>query len=172
MLLISGLNSLLLSDTKILNDYLNYNVQKVFSLSRNGQDDYQIVNDLLSEDDIIFCNHNEANRLYNINSHNIEKLYNSVKKGKLKRIIVTLGKEGVLMKWDNTITRFCALMTSEVKNSIGAGDCFCGAFLATWISTNNADKSMKFASKFVNFIIKRENWLKGIEEWKNQNISL
>ncbi|MEM2455054.1 MAG: carbohydrate kinase family protein [Candidatus Bathyarchaeia archaeon] len=108
---------------------------------RGGNKD--ILREVASEADFFILNDSEAKALTNAKS-----LATALKLLKSRTLIVTLGDLGAIISRDGDIQVVPALRipVEKVVDTTGAGDTWCGSFLAAYKQTNDLMKSVTVAS--------------------------
>jgi len=76
-----------------------------------------------------------------------------------KAVLVTLGKEGSLMTFDNKVRRFEGSKVRRFKDATGCGDVFSAGFLICYMYTKNLIKSVNFA----NYVAAEKCKISGVE---------
>ncbi|MFW9928876.1 MAG: carbohydrate kinase family protein [Candidatus Thorarchaeota archaeon] len=113
--------------------------------SQIAQRGWKVLKNILLNADILFPNKNGAKTITNTNSPEVaaEVL---VKKG-IPIVIITLGKEGVLITTKRFQKKIPAYHIENVIDTTGAGDCFNGAYsYAYWIKGWDLERSCKYAT--------------------------
>jgi sugar/nucleoside kinase (ribokinase family) len=103
-----------------------------------------ILKNLAETTDFFILNDSEAKALTKT-----ESISTALTLLKAKMLIITLGEYGAIIKTENTGTQIIPALKTPTKNTVdttGAGDTWCGAFLATYKQTNNLMKSVTTAS--------------------------
>lgn len=102
-----------------------------------------ILKEIASEVDFFILNDSEAKALTNVKS-----LATALKLLQSKTLIVTLGELGAVVSRDGDVQLIPALRipVEKVIDTTGAGDTWCGSFLAAYKQTNNLMKSVTAAS--------------------------
>lgn len=111
---------------------------------KEGRKNRRILNDIAAKADFFIVNDTEAKALAQTNS-----LSSAVRLLKAKRLIVTLGSLGAIVSGkDIGLQMYPALSLppDKVVDTTGAGDVWCGAFLATYNLTEDFAKSVNTAS--------------------------
>jgi len=116
---------------------------------------------LVKEADFFIVNDTEAKALTQTDS-----ISTALSALEAKMLIVTLGQLGAIIKEQNTAIQMVPALNVPIKNVIdttGAGDTWCGAFLATYKLTQDLMKSVTIASIISS--IKCAGW--GLEKLRN-----
>jgi sugar/nucleoside kinase (ribokinase family) len=92
----------------------------------------QILTTFGTEPSIIFTNYNELTYLFENNNFN-ETLTAAFPNTRI--LVVTLGKEGSIVRFEGHISHIPAFQVKKVIDEEGAGDCFMGTFLGSLLST-------------------------------------
>ena len=110
---------------------------------REGRKNRKILNDVALKADFFVVNDTEAKALAKTDS-----LSSAVRLIKAKRLIVTLGSLGAIISENGNLQMVPALTLppDKVVDTTGAGDVWCGAFLATYNLTEDFAKSVSAAS--------------------------
>jgi sugar/nucleoside kinase (ribokinase family) len=110
---------------------------------RAGRRNRRILNEIALKADFFVLNDTEAKALAQTNS-----LSSAVRLLKAKRLIVTLGSLGAIISENGNLQMVPALTLppDKVVDTTGAGDVWCGAFLATYNLTEDFAKSVSAAS--------------------------
>jgi sugar/nucleoside kinase (ribokinase family) len=111
---------------------------------REGRKNRRILNDVALKADFFVVNDTEAKALAQTDS-----LSSAVRLLKAKRLIVTLGSLGAIISEENGNLQMVPALTlppDKVVDTTGAGDVWCGAFLATYNLTEDFAKSVSAAS--------------------------
>ena len=111
---------------------------------RKGRKNRQILKDIALKADFFIVNDTEAKALAQTNS-----LSSAVKLIKAKNLILTLGDLGAIVNGENSglqLIHASTLHPDKVVDTTGAGDVWCGAFLATHNLTEDLSKSISVAS--------------------------
>lgn len=111
---------------------------------REGRKNRRLLNELAMNVDFFILNDTEAKALAQTKS-----LSSAVRNLKAKRLIVTLGSLGAIISGENIdLQNIPALSLSpdKIVDTTGAGDVWCGAFLATYNLTEDFSKSVSAAS--------------------------
>jgi ribokinase len=111
---------------------------------REGRKNRRILNDIALKADFFIVNDTEAKELTQTKS-----LSSAVRLLKAKRLIITLGSLGAIISGEDVgLQNIPALNLSpdKIVDTTGAGDVWCGAFLATFNITQNFVKSVSTAS--------------------------
>ena len=111
---------------------------------REGRRNRRILKDVALKADFFVVNDTEAKALAQTDS-----LSSAVRLLKAKRLIVTLGSLGAIISEENGNLQMVPALTlppDKVVDTTGAGDVWCGAFLATYNITEDFAKSVSAAS--------------------------
>jgi sugar/nucleoside kinase (ribokinase family) len=111
---------------------------------REGRRNRRILKDVALKADFFVVNDTEAKALAQTDS-----LSSAVRLLKAKRLIVTLGSLGAIISEENGNLQMVPALTlppDKVVDTTGAGDVWCGAFLATYNLTEDFAKSVSAAS--------------------------
>jgi sugar/nucleoside kinase (ribokinase family) len=111
---------------------------------REGRRNRRILNDVALKADFFVLNDTEAKALAQTDS-----ISSAVRLLKAKRLIVTLGSLGAIISEENGNLQMVPALTlppDKVVDTTGAGDVWCGAFLATYNLTEDFAKSVSAAS--------------------------
>lgn len=103
----------------------------------------EVLKRIASKVDVFILNEGEIKKLTQTNSLSL-----AITLLKCKLLVVTLGSLGAIISSNNTVTMIPALSTigEKVIDTTGAGDCWCGAFLATYKLTEDISKAITVAS--------------------------
>jgi sugar/nucleoside kinase (ribokinase family) len=129
-----------------VNTWINY--------IREGPRNRRILKDIALKADFFIVNDTEAKALAQTDS-----ISSAVRLLKAKRLIVTLGNLGAIISGDNVDLQMVPALTlppDRVVDTTGAGDVWCGAFLATYNLTEDFIKSVSAASTISS--IKCSDW--------------
>jgi sugar/nucleoside kinase (ribokinase family) len=121
---------------------------------REGRKNRKLLNDIALKADFFIVNDTEAKALAQTDS-----ISSAVRLLKAKRLIVTLGSLGAITSGENSELQMVAALTlppDKVVDTTGAGDVWCGAFLATYNLTEDFAKAINAASTISR--IKCSNW--------------
>ncbi len=99
--------------------------------------------------DLVFCNDQEA--MSYTNTNDAETAFNELAKI-CPNVIVTQGKNGSLVKWNNEILQIPSYKANPLDTT-GAGDMFAGAFLYGLIKTNSPKIAGHLASYAASVIV-------------------
>jgi ribokinase len=134
-------------DTKVsINTWIEY--------IREGQRNRRILKDIALKADFFILNDTEAKALAQTDA-----ISSAVRLLKAKRLIVTLGNLGAIISGDDIDLQMVPALTlppERVVDTTGAGDVWCGAFLATYNLTEDFAKSVSAASTISS--IKCSDW--------------
>ena len=122
----------------------NVSVNTWIDYIRDGRRNRRILKDVASKADFFVVNDTEAKALAQTDS-----LSSAVRLLKVKRLIVTLGNLGAIISEENGNLQMVPALTlppDKVVDTTGAGDVWCGAFLATYNLTEDFAKSVSVAS--------------------------
>ncbi len=111
---------------------------------REGRRNRRILKDIALKADFLILSDTEAKALAQTDS-----ISSAVRLLKAKRLIVTLGNFGAIISGENVEMRMVPalnLSPDKVVDTTGAGDVWCGAFLATYNLTEDFGKSVSAAS--------------------------
>lgn len=111
---------------------------------REGRRNRRILKDIALKADFLILSDTEAKALAQTDS-----ISSAVRHLKAKRLIVTLGNFGAIISGENVEMRMVPalnLSPDKVVDTTGAGDVWCGAFLATYNLTEDFGKSVSAAS--------------------------
>jgi ribokinase len=111
---------------------------------KEGQKNRRILKDIALKADFFIVNDAEAKALTQTDS-----LSSAVRLLKAKHLIVTLGSLGAIISGENVELQMVPALTlppDKVIDTTGAGDVWCGAFLATYNLTEDFAKSVSTAS--------------------------
>ncbi len=128
---------------------------------RKGRRNRRILKDIALKADFFILSDTEAKALAQTDS-----ISSAVRLLKAKRMIVTLGSLGAIISGENVDLRMVPalnLSPDKVVDTTGAGDVWCGAFLATYNLTEDFGKSVSAASTISR--IKCSDW--GFQSLKN-----
>lgn len=121
---------------------------------KEGQRNRRILKDIALKADFFILNDTEAKALAQTDS-----ISSAVRLLKAKRLIVTLGNLGAIISGDDIDLQMVPAFTlppDRVVDTTGAGDVWCGAFLATYNLTEDFAKSVSAASTISS--IKCSDW--------------
>jgi sugar/nucleoside kinase (ribokinase family) len=120
---------------------------------KEGKRNKRILKEIALKADFFILNDTEAKALAETDS-----ISSAVKLLKAKRLIVTLGTLGAIIKDDSGMQMVPALVLppDKIVDTTGAGDVWCGAFLATYNITEDFAKSVSAASTISS--IKCSDW--------------
>lgn len=121
---------------------------------KEGQRNRRILKDIALKADFFILNDTEAKALAQTDS-----ISSAVRLLKAKRLIVTLGNLGAIISGDDIDLQMVPALTlppDRVVDTTGAGDVWCGAFLATYNLTEDFAKSVSAASTISS--IKCSDW--------------
>ena len=121
---------------------------------RDSRKNRRILNEIAMEADFFIVNDTEAKALTQTKS-----ISSAVRNLKAKRLIVTLGSLGAIINGEEVGLQMYPALTlppDRVIDTTGAGDVWCGAFLATYNITGDFGKSVNIASTISR--IKCSNW--------------
>jgi len=99
---------------------------------------------MLNQANVVTPNLYEAFKMFDIDDFSMEKLIQAVKKYE-HNIIVTLGKDGVLFKENNTFLHLPPFELNEVVDTTGAGDVFNGILASFLLKNANLLSSCVYA---------------------------
>jgi sugar/nucleoside kinase (ribokinase family) len=128
---------------------------------RKGRRNRRILKDIALKADFLIMSDTEVKALAQTDS-----ISSAVRLLKAKRMIVTLGSLGAIISGENMDLRMVPalnLSPDKVVDTTGAGDVWCGAFLATYNLTEDFGKSVSAASTISR--IKCSDW--GFQSLKN-----
>ena len=111
---------------------------------REGRKNRRILNEIAMKADFFIVNDTEAKALAQTKS-----LSSAVRHLNAKRLIVTLGSLGAIISGEDVGLQMYPALTlppDRVVDTTGAGDVWCGAFLATYNITEDYAKSVSIAS--------------------------
>ncbi|MBT8171567.1 carbohydrate kinase family protein, partial [Candidatus Bathyarchaeota archaeon] len=111
---------------------------------RKSRKNRRILNEIATKADFFIINDTEAKALAQTKS-----ISSAVRNLKAKRLIVTLGSLGAIISGKDVGLQMYPALTlppDRVIDTTGAGDVWCGAFLATYNITNDFGKSVNIAS--------------------------
>ena len=111
---------------------------------RKGRKNRKILKDIALKADFFIVNDTEAKALAQTDS-----ISSAVRLLKAKRLIVTLGSLGAIISGESVGLQMVPALTlppDKVVDTTGAGDVWCGAFLATYNLTEDFAKSVSAAS--------------------------
>jgi ribokinase len=111
---------------------------------RKGQKNRRILKDIALKADFFIVNDTEAKALAQTDS-----LSSAVRLLKAKNLILTLGDLGAIVNGEDAdlqLIHASTLPPDKVVDTTGAGDVWCGAFLATYNLTEDLPKSISAAS--------------------------
>lgn len=111
---------------------------------KEGKRNRRIIKDIALKADFLILSDTEAKALAQTDS-----ISSAVRLLKAKRLIVTLGNFGAIISGENVEMRMVPalnLSPDKVVDTTGAGDVWCGAFLATYNLTEDFGKSVSAAS--------------------------
>jgi len=111
---------------------------------KEGRRNRRILKDIALKADFFILSDTEAKALAQTDS-----ISSAVRLLKAKRLIVTLGNFGAIISGENVDMRMVPalnLAPDKVVDTTGAGDVWCGAFLATYNLTEDFGKSVSAAS--------------------------
>jgi sugar/nucleoside kinase (ribokinase family) len=111
---------------------------------KEGRKNRRILKDIALKADFFIVNDTEAKALAQTNS-----LASAVRLLRAKRLIITLGDLGAIISEENGDLQMVPalnLSPDKVVDTTGAGDVWCGAFLATYNLTEDFAKSVSAAS--------------------------
>ncbi|MDO9028509.1 MAG: PfkB family carbohydrate kinase [Candidatus Roizmanbacteria bacterium] len=93
----------------------------------------QILTSFGAEPSIVFANYNEITYLFGSNNFS-EILTTAFPNTRI--LVVTLGKEGSIVRFDGQVKHFPAFHVKKIIDEEGAGDCFAGTFLGDLLGTS------------------------------------
>jgi ribokinase len=128
---------------------------------RKGRRNRRILKDIALKADFFILSDTEAKALAQTDS-----ISSAVRLLKAKKLIITLGSLGAIISGENVDMRMVPalnLSPDKVVDTTGAGDVWCGAFLATYNLTEDFGKSVSAASTISR--IKCSDW--GFQSLKN-----
>ena len=138
----------LLKNLKIETVFFDVNIRKNYYSKK-------IIEDSLIYADIVKMNDEEipiiANQLGYQKSDD-EFIYKFIEDFGLKGVIATLGKKGSAAYFDNK-KYHCPAGTVKVVDTVGAGDSFSAAFLASFVRNCNVEAALKKGSKLADFVV-------------------
>ncbi|NOZ82327.1 MAG: carbohydrate kinase family protein [Euryarchaeota archaeon] len=102
------------------------------------------VRELIGEVDIFTINDHEAMRL--TLSQSLEHAISVLKKHEHRIIVVTLGMYGSIVLEDGEVSFSPSVVQSRVVDLTGCGDAFAGAFLASYLKTEDAVRAANIAN--------------------------
>ncbi len=111
---------------------------------KNSRRNRTTLKDLAQETDFFIVNDTEAKALTQTNS-----ISTALRVLKAKTLIITLGQLGAIVKGKKTGIQMVPALNAPLKSTVdttGAGDTWCGAFLATYRQTEELMKSVTVAS--------------------------
>ena len=111
---------------------------------KEGRKNRQLLKDLASKTDFFILNESEAKTLTETDSIPI-----ALRLMKAKMLIITLGELGAIINKENVGMQLVPALTfpsGNVVDTTGAGDTWCGAFLAAYALTEDLMKSVTCAS--------------------------
>ena len=137
-----------------------------------------VIHGIVPQVDILFPSFEDACELTGLNSpDDIITYYRDLGAG---IIVLKCGDQGALLSHDKTIQHFGPLPVEPVDAS-GAGDVFCGAFMAEYVRGSSLEDCMRFAGGAaalsvrglgcVSSIPKREEILKALAENRDKNFN-
>lgn len=129
---------------------------------RESRKNRRILNEIAKKADFFILNDTEVKALTQTKS-----ISSAVRNLKAKRLIVTLGSLGAIISGEDVGLQMYPALTlppDKVIDTTGAGDVWCGAFLATYNITNDFAKSVNIASTISR--IKCSDW--GFQSLINQ----
>jgi ribokinase len=113
--------------------------------SHIAQRGWKVLKKILLNADVLIPNKNGAKIITNTNSP--EKAAEVLVKKGIPIVIITLGKEGVLITTKKFQKKIPAYHIGKLIDTTGAGDCFNGAYsYAYWIKGWDLEKSCKYAT--------------------------
>jgi ribokinase len=121
---------------------------------KEGKRNKRILKEIALKADFFILNDTEAKALAETDS-----ISSAVRLLKAKRLIVTLGTLGAIIKAEDSgmqMVPALVLPPDKIVDTTGAGDVWCGAFLATYNLTENFAKSVSAASTISS--IKCSDW--------------
>jgi len=128
---------------------------------KEGRRSRETLKDLALKADFFILNDSEAKALTQTDS-----LSSALRLLKAKMLIITLGSLGAIISGENTGIQMIPALNippEKIVDTTGAGDVWCGAFLATYNLTEDLTKSVSVASIISS--IKCSNW--GFDNLKN-----
>ncbi len=111
---------------------------------KEGRKNKQLLKDIATKTDFFMLNESEAKTLTETDSIPI-----AMRLMKAKMLIITLGELGAVINKENVGMQLVPALTfptGNVVDTTGAGDTWCGAFLATYVLTEDLMKSVTCAS--------------------------
>lgn len=108
--------------------------------------------------DILIPNEHELSRISGLPCKSIDeisKAASALRSSGLKTIIVTMGREGVLLADDNGIRTFPAIQIKPVDTT-AAGDSFIGGFASSFIKDRDMEKAIIFGQLAASYSIQRK----------------
>ncbi|MBT9140852.1 MAG: Ribokinase [Dehalococcoidia bacterium] len=83
-----------------------------------------------------------------------------------KTIVVTLGENGLVAIQGNQVIRQSAQKVAKVVDTTGAGDCFCGTFVALLHKRYPFEESLAFAQKAAAYSVQRKGQAYRSRNWE------
>ena len=112
-----------------------------------------IVKDIVSRFNIVKASVEDCIYLFPSLNNEKDYLYKLLDMGP-EVVIITLGKSGSIISDHNKVFEIPAFKT-DVKDTTGAGDVFCAAFLLEWLRTENLYKSGIYASAASSIVVEK-----------------
>ena len=124
----------------------------------------EFVYDIIDKVWLLIPNYQEAVSLFKLDNVSYDELAQSVKLSKLKQIVITLGKDGVLLFENDNYSIIPPVLTDQNKvvDTTGAGDVFCGALTSQIVKGKDLLDSVKYAIKASNYSIQYPYVMPGI----------
>ena len=124
----------------------------------------EFVYDIIDKVWLLIPNYQEANALFHLNGDSYDELGQTIKSSKIKHMVVTLGKDGVLLYENGNYNIIPSVLTDQKKviDTTGAGDVFCGALVSQIVKGYNLLDSVNYAVKASSFSIQYPYVMPGI----------
>lgn len=120
---------------------------------------------ILNQVDFIKPSMDDLSRLYQEEFTKTSAI-NKLSQSKIPWIIVTLGKEGVLVYHDDTLTEFPAL-AKDIIDSTGAGDAFISGFYASYLHNQSLTQMIKDAQTMSALVLSKLGAMTHIPHYNN-----
>lgn len=106
--------------------------------------------------DLIKINKNEFQVVFNeeFNVKNAQKIREKLKKNNISKLLVTLGKDGMVLITQNNVIKY---QSNEINNAdvIGAGDCVIACYVIAKLNTFNEQDCLNFAGLCTEYCLQK-----------------